>query len=179
METKTSLKIIPCHLVYSLETGTTYLKIEGKPLTREEFNLLRRNDLIFGMFREYAWDNEIPQGWYLDKDIRRLEQLGFTVPTDVKRELLEEQERIKKLNNAEKVARKAADELTCPKCGKNLALAVWKPHAATLTCYDCRYDAVIAIRGESYKLVKAGFFDEMQKETGVFWYYKVMEEVKK
>lgn len=171
------LKVIPVEIVYSWETGTHYLRIVGRPLTKEEFHRLRWRGLIYGAFGMDAAEMEIPEGWYLSEEYEELEKLGFTVEKEIKEFIDRKREYRRKSRLVREVAGKAG--IKCPKCGRRLEVGEWTDRGAVLLCYRDEYSAVIKVDvvENKYEVVDEGFDEDKNREYGVrlFWYKPLLE----
>jgi ribosomal protein S27AE len=160
-------KIIPVELVYSWEVGRVFLRLVGKSLNREEFKKLKEKNLVYGLFGESAWDNELPEGWYISKDYEKIEEIiGYSFSDEIKKEINKIREKDKAYKMVEDVLSKL--KIKCPVCGENLILTRWSDKGGALSCF--KHDYVVVCNAEG-KILDGGFSDEKDKEYNVpyFW----------
>jgi len=91
--------------------------------------------------------------WCYDpaKAIPILKRLGYTIENE---ESVLEQVRLEeeRAEQSEKMYRQAEDlKLKCSKCGKELEVGSWGPHAAELCCYSCKQFIVLSDKNERFE----------------------------
>jgi len=154
-------KVVKVELLTSWEIGGLHLRIVGHPFSKDEFRLLKRKELVWGLFGELACENELPPGWYITTEYEELEKLGFTFEDDVKRKIDEYRLERKRMAEMQEIAENM--DIRCPVCNKKLVVGQWSGERAILRCYEHGYTAVVNRDG----IIDAGFDEEKNEEYGV------------
>jgi len=169
------MKVVNVELLTSWEIGGLHLRIVGRPFSKEEFHLLKSKEFVWGLFDEYACESELPEGWYITMDYKKLEQYGFTFSNDVKKRIDEYQEKKRKADEVHEKAKKFRVE--CPTCHEELRIGQWSDKRAILCCDKHDYSAVVDFSGERAEIIDQGYNKKKNEEYGVslFWNRWVFE----